>query len=414
MPHRHHEVMRRKPDPPLRRLELHRALHHPRHEPVGLGPLRPAALVEPADDQRADRLQTRLQGAPDGDPSVAAGRRLDDFSRDQRGSDIRPLVARDGKVRRRGDQRTKEGGKPLARFAFIEASIAARLVASQRFEGRYGDPCHLGDRYCKIAATGDQRSERRAQAAEHQPRLGKLARADPGQPERLAAGCAERGVAAVEEGQEVGDVGSPGAAAQRHQLDRFGSVPNLGAPCSELQERMLEQGGDRHRVARPEDRLEQQRQEFARGRSRQRRSSEIVGPDAEPQELGADPSRQVAIGGDQRRRRLRLDDCAAQRGGDRHRLVMLVRRFGQRHAGKGGFEFGRRETGAAGAPVVRGFGRPQGLGQDRSTARQRFVERADPDHLAAVSSHLAEQACETELRVAEHRCGRRKLVDHRP
>ena len=57
---------------------------------------RPAAFVEPADDQRVDALQTRFERAPDGDvPSVpCAG--LTVSGRDQRGHHVRPFVGGEG------------------------------------------------------------------------------------------------------------------------------------------------------------------------------------------------------------------------------------------------------------------------------------------------------------------------------
>ncbi len=86
--------MRGKADPPLRRFEIEACLHDARHEAVGLGPARPAALVQPAEHQRVDGLQPRLERAPDGDAAVAAGAWLDDLRADQCRQHIRPFWQR--------------------------------------------------------------------------------------------------------------------------------------------------------------------------------------------------------------------------------------------------------------------------------------------------------------------------------
>ena len=109
---------------------------------------------------------------------------------------------------------------------------------------------------------------------------------------------------------------------------------------------------------------------------------------------------------------VRLDDRAAQRDGDRQRLVALVRRLDQRDAGEGRFErrLAQSARGSTLQSSVVSAGRSASARIGRARG-QRAVERADLDDVAASDADLAEQLGEAELRMAEHRGLRRRRVE---
>ena len=133
--HRHPEIVGGEADAALRRVEQDLRAHQPRQEGVALGALRPAALVEAAEDHQIDVLEPRFERAPDEGAAGEAGARAHGHIGGERGEDVRPFGGGDRKAHiRRGDEFGEEPRERRARLLGIEVAHAALLVRRQRFE----------------------------------------------------------------------------------------------------------------------------------------------------------------------------------------------------------------------------------------------------------------------------------------
>ena len=87
-------------------------------------------------------------------------------------------------------------------------------------------------------------------------------------------------------------------------------------------QRVLQRGEQRHRRQRAVGEIEDEAQENAGRRPVERHAGRIVDLDVPAAQFGGDPAGQLAVGGDQRRRRAGRLELAAQQQRDRHRLVL--------------------------------------------------------------------------------------------
>ncbi len=275
-------------------------------------------------------LQAGFQRAPDGDPAVAVDRRLDGRAGDQRREHVRPVGGGQFKPGFGIDERAQEAGKAFAVVAGIEFLDAARLVARQLLGGANRRTRHLAELDRLASTERRQRRDGRRERGKQVTRGVDIRHGEARQPERFAI-RGMFGEAPLEILGEPRDVRSPGAAAQRHQLDRFGCGTYLAALAAEPQQRVLQQGEKRHRVARPEHRFSKHGHQHGRRRAGQRRAAGIVGADAEAPEFRRHAARQLAVGGDQRGAALAVRHGAAQCDGDSERLVVLVACLDQAH-----------------------------------------------------------------------------------
>ena len=172
---------------------------------------------------------------------------------------------------------------------------------------------------------------------------------------------------------------------------------------------MLEQRQQAHRIARPERGVQRQPEQAGGRRVGQRRAAGIVGDDTETQKLGANPPRQRAVAGDERRALAGRLDGALQRNRDRHRLVALVGRFHQRHAAQRLLDVCCRKARARLRPKLRGLGRPQRLADKGGAQRKRPCRRADLLDIVARNADAADQLRQAVLRMAKscRTCARR-------
>ncbi len=180
--HRRPEIVRGKADAAFRRLEVDARLHDARHEAVGLGAARPAALVQPAQHQRVDRLQARFERPPDGDAAVASGRRLDHLRGDQRAENVRPLRSREVQRGGGGQNLAQETGEFLAGVFRVELGEIARRTAADVLKRLDGGAHDVGQVHLAHAAKRQQRLQRSVQACQQLPRLGAAPRIQPGEP----------------------------------------------------------------------------------------------------------------------------------------------------------------------------------------------------------------------------------------
>ena len=333
--HRHLEIMGGKADAAFRRLEVDAGLHQPRHEAIAFRLARPHAFVQPADDQRVDVLQPRFQRAPDGDVAVGALPRLDRFRRNQRVHHIGPFVGGDVERRRGRDHAAQQLGEFLSGVAGIEPGEVAIRRAAEIFQRGDAGPGQRDKVGFAFAAKHSERRQRRRQPAQKFAGLLDAAYAEAREPEGLALVAAQAGKTLLEQCRQRCDVGSPGAAAQRHQFDDPGGMADAGAFQAEFEQRMLEQRQQADRIAGPEYGLQHQPQQAGRRRVGERRAAGIVGDDAEAQQLGRDTPRQRPVAGDECGPLPRLFDRGLERDGDRHRLVAFAGGFDQRHIGEG-------------------------------------------------------------------------------
>ena len=353
----------------------------------------------------------------------AAGAGLTISGRDQRGHNVRPFVGPERESRRsRRSAPRKKLGQLFAGVACIELGRGCpsrrgpALRAPRRSPARSRRSARADcSRQAASGASAAPRRRKHVAAPSASPLV-----ADPGQPERLAAGscrtrhggCRKVARASAMSGRPVPPRSATSSIVSAAWRTSARSSPSGSSGCFSRAEH-------RHRIARPEHRFEQQR---AGTRPAACRASGVP-PESSARtpkrsELGRDAPRQVAVAGDQRRRRRRLRRSRSRkRDGDRHRLVALARRFDQRHAGTARRRMSAgAKRGAAARPVVGGFGRPQALptGSSRARSASGPSERADLLDIAAQDADLAEQLRQAVLRMAEHRRAWRRLVDHRP
>ncbi len=207
---------------------------------------------------------------------------------------------------------------------------------------------------------------------------------------------------ALERLAKSGDIRPAGAAAQRHEFDRLGGAAHQGAIRREADQRVLQQCEDGDGIARPEDGFGEQPQQCRRRGARQRHATGIVGPDAEAQEFGRNPPRQVAVRGDKCGAPVARCDSAPERDSDSHRLVSLVGRLDQSDISEGGGDAGFGERSSAGDPAIGRRRRTQRLAHQSRAQRQRRRCCGDLRHIGTAEPEPAQQLGEAELRMAEH------------
>ena len=369
--------MRGEADPALMRRQPEGGAHRPAHPWIRRRLKRPAAFVQPAEDQPVGALEPGLQHTPDLQPRVAAVMRPDDPAPHQRVQQIGPGASVDRAESARGAaELVHEAGRRRAVVVRPQALGAARLRARRQPLGgldlRRGQ---LGDR--GPSAAPDQRVERR-----HRPGDG----VEP---------CAKHAVLADGPYQTVGARGGAGAPERRAfqpanpGAERAGLHPAGG-------ERVLEDGKQRHRRPALGERPGEQAEKRARRSERERPAAGIVDLHAPAEELRRDPPGEPAVGSHQRRRLARALQRLAEQQRDRRRLLPRTGAIDPADAVQRGGAGGRVERRRPGSRRTHGGGEQAGPGLGGAAglgARpQRDVARVDPE--------LVEDEVEAVLRVA--------------
>ena len=228
--------------------------------------------------------------------------------RDQRRHISGHSSAANGSPRSRPTSAAQEAGKLFAGIACIEPVEAAVLVAAKRLQRH--DRWRARSRRSRSSACSRQGGQRRDAAPRRRKHRARVVerrsrRCAPDQKRRLRS-PAETAQPRSKSSASAADIRPAGAAAQRHQFDRFGSVPHLaalGMPSRSngcFSSARIATGSPGRNTASSSS-----AQKLAGGVRGQRRAAGIVGPDAEAQQFRPDAARQVAVAGDQRRRRRR-------------------------------------------------------------------------------------------------------------
>src|SRR5215831_4077145 len=281
------------------------APHLPRHPRIVLGGSRPAAFVEPTEDEQVSLLQACLDQAPDREARVTAEGRTDDYPAGKRLEQCWIIVAgerREGA--RRVDQLVAEARGDLARLAGPEP-LAAGLGRARR------QPLSGLD-------MGYYEARER-----HGTRFEQL-----GQP-------AEAGIEAIDKATQFGvfiaqrrfETGE--ARSRTWPQDRLFKPTRTSAKHGRVEptggERMLQRGEQRHRSELAPGEIEHEAQKSAGRCTTQWHARRIVDLDPPAAQLDGNPAGELAVRSDECSGCSGCVELAAQQQRDRHRLLLRAR-----------------------------------------------------------------------------------------
>ena len=210
---------------------------------------------------------------------------------------------------------------------------------------------------------------------------------------------AQIGLRALQRGgdtfQPLAEVGR----AEGRELERAQAVPVFLRRQAQAAQRMLEQRDERHRLEAPGGRLDDQIEEGADGRGGKRRVAGVVGRHAPGLEPDGNPTRERAVGRDERGRAAGRLRHLAQDEGDSLRLVLGARCLQDGDAVECPGHLALIGIGDETVPALGGPGRTHGLA-DECRTRARYGRRraaGQSQHLIAPHAERVDELLQAEL-----------------